>query len=880
MKAKGRIELFGKRADFILAHLTDSGLYYLNTTVYNVSLYDVNIFRTAVILPSSIRNFGKKVIIQKASFIYSNKRGIIGTQLINPGFVLKGQMKLWNRNATIDLRYLKSSRLFGFEFTLDRISLDDVDLIKKLVTLPQRVVDFTKKIALDNVVIKYANNSGRVAGKKLKKGMSITGNAKAGSKTGKLTFLHSPAKNLYYFELKIARVTLNDLNFMKGIVKMPSAISQIGNNIAVKDLRIMYANRTGRIGMHIFKKGFLAFGLPDFSKIPGFNKLIKFLHLKDLNFNFDPDLGLCFDVNVKFLGELKVLLAKFFKLRLPPYKIKIAFDGFNLSFNFPILRNVNWTIPLNPLLGTKIKLLSMYLKVLLPIRGGIPRFDFDMKMKVKPSKWDKWLNFEPELVFNPETASVVFKATMKDTWRHPFGVKIGNILIKDAAYEIGINLITGLPDDFGFIIKELDFFGEKVGGMIKCSAEDKVVLFGFRINKLNLKNFSVLTTFLPDKFFDKIISIHNVDIKIAPFGGRIGNITVKPGITFKCGNARFGPFSGSLDVHTGGLYSFSGYIKAKFNSGLDKLEKKILDKVKGIPYLRPILGKILSSFGIDYLKLNINASLTKAAMKLDVGVKVMGKHHHLKLDISFNPLDLAIKIAKELEHLLADELAKVWNALKDAVLKAGKEVKKAAVKTYHAVSHFFTHDIGNYVSAVTDYVKRVAYTIWKKIKKWTWKVWKWVWHLVTRKETHHKYVIVKFHYNKRLKKMKHFTNNLVGKLHKHSKDTLNNFYKRVKGNIKYFAGDTLKQIIKPEFEKLVKMSTNHWHGVYVSHRAEGFFKSHDRSRGLKEYKKIVKARFEKMKAWVLSSYKKVFKDKPALLNIMNKKYVKFLFSNF
>ncbi len=880
LKAKGQLELFGKKADFELAHLSDSGLYYLNTTVYNVSLYDVNIFRAATILPSQIRNFGKNVIVKRANFTYANKRALLDNRLINPGFVLKGDMRLWNKNATIDLRYLKATSLFGFEFTLNNITLNDINIIKKLVTLPQSVVNFTKKISLNNIVIKYGNKSGRISGKKIKQGFSIAGDARAGSKTGDLLFLYSPAKELFYFQLKIDHLSLNDLNFMKGIIKMPAVINQIGSYIAVKDLRIMYANRSGRIGMHIFKKGFMAFGLPDFSKIPGFGKLIKFLHLKDLHLNFDPDLGLCFNVKLNFLGELRNLLAKFFKLRLPDFNIKIAFDGFNLSFNIPLLKGFHFDLNINPLLGTRIKLLSMFLKIKLPIRGGLPQFDFDMKMKVKPSKWDKWLNFEPELVFDPETVSVEFKASMKDTWRHPFGVRVGNIMIKDVAFEIGINLLTGEPDDFGFICKELDFFGEKVGGMIKCSAVDKVVLFGFKINKLDLKNFSILTRFLPSKFFDKLVSIRNVEIKIAPFGGRIGNINISPGITFKCDSARFGPFSGSLDIHTGGLTSFSGYIKATFKSGLDKLEKKILHKVRGIPLLRPILGKILSTFGIDYMKLNINASITKAEMKLDLGIKVLGKHHHIKIDIAFDPLELAIKIVEKLEHILGDVLAKIWNALKNAVITVGKDIKKAAVKSYHAVTHFFTHTVGHYISAVSDYVKRVAYSIWKRIKKWTWKVWKWVSHWIRKKVTKHKYVKVHFDYKKRLAKMKQWAHKLNNMINKEAVKYFNQFYKNVKPKITNFAGKPLKEIIQPEFTKLVKMFVGRFHHIHISTQAEDFFKSPDKAKGLKIYRKMVTSSFNILKNWIVKTFNAKFKEKPAVLELTNKKALKTLFAGF
>gem|GEM_PF-4908287 len=162
-------------------------------------------------------------------------------------------------------------------------------------------------------------------------------------------------------------------------------------------------------------------------------------------------------------------------------------------------------------------------------------FSLACTIEVKLKDKERPLFFTGRVKFDPKSAAIA--GTMEGRWDKPFGIK--GLSLYDVALEIGIEFAvfstTGLPSVFG-ITGGMDIGSVKAAMAVKTMLTSPDVLLMGRINKLSLMDLVEVVRKMGIKIPKKVIpeiGISDVDIKIAPVAGYIGEIKFDKGYTVK-----------------------------------------------------------------------------------------------------------------------------------------------------------------------------------------------------------------------------------------------------------------------------------------------------------------------------------------------------------
>ena len=160
-----------------------------------------------------------------------------------------------------------------------------------------------------------------------------------------------------------------------------------------------------------------------------------------------------------------------------------------------------------------------------------PSFAVITSIFVKPAKRDPYLEFIGKLALSP--VDVRMSGTMKGTWRNPFGIK--GIKISNVALEGAFNVQSGLPSALGFT-GQIEMFGKKAGmAALLDLVQVNKSLVQFSLNKINLRDFITFAKKIGLRIPKQVvpnIGFKNIKFKVAPMGGKIGEISFEPGISF------------------------------------------------------------------------------------------------------------------------------------------------------------------------------------------------------------------------------------------------------------------------------------------------------------------------------------------------------------
>ncbi len=176
--------------------------------------------------------------------------------------------------------------------------------------------------------------------------------------------------------------------------------------------------------------------------------------------------------------------------------------------------------------------------VAIELAGAGPSISMLASIAVKPTPQDKPLLFTGRIKVDPDKASGA--GTMQGEWKDPLGVK--GLAISDCAFEMGIDYSifsnTGVPTVYGIT-------GGLQLGTVKAMMATKIVggagaadsILAGRVNKLDLHDLVSLVNAaniisIPIEQVPQL-KIEDVDITIAPKGGKIGEIRFEQGVTVK-----------------------------------------------------------------------------------------------------------------------------------------------------------------------------------------------------------------------------------------------------------------------------------------------------------------------------------------------------------
>jgi DNA-binding transcriptional regulator GbsR (MarR family) len=237
-------------------------------------------------------------------------------------------------------------------------------------------------------------------------------------------------------------------------------------------------------------------------------------------------------------------------------------------------------IPTDIQISNKARMTALALE----FNGAGPSVSLLGQMTVTPSDKDEPLTLTARTKIEPDSASIA--ATMQGTWDNPLGIK--GLALEDIAVEVGIDypvfMSTGLPTKFGITGgMQIGSVKAKVAALMTANLAEIILLA--KLNHLTIRDIAELAKSMALKIVkeqEKILSaaqavassaekitgsdskvsgglsaanstmktvdtaianlntnlipdigFYDVEIKVAPTGGMIGEITFDPGLTFK-----------------------------------------------------------------------------------------------------------------------------------------------------------------------------------------------------------------------------------------------------------------------------------------------------------------------------------------------------------
>ena len=194
---------------------------------------------------------------------------------------------------------------------------------------------------------------------------------------------------------------------------------------------------------------------------------------------------------------------------------------------------------------------------------GEPTVGIICDLTVQPTNQDTPLVFAARI--NIEAYQVAISGTMEGFWDNPAGLK--GLRIGDLALGIGFSYVEGIPSEFGLTGK-LHIGTKRAELAINVAVDPRNIIFAGRMPDLSIHDIIDLANKMGVKLKKtKIppIGFENVALKIAPFGGQIGEIRIDRGITLSSETTTIFNQKGIVDI---GM-DYSGIIMKGYMSKID-----------------------------------------------------------------------------------------------------------------------------------------------------------------------------------------------------------------------------------------------------------------------------------------------------------------------
>lgn len=302
----------------------------------------------------------------------------------------------------------------------------------------------------------------------------------------------------------------------------------------------------------------------------------------------NPHLNMTINKGIGFGGTLRVtgpinVLVKLLGMKTAHVGCYAAV-GTKLS-DFFLTASLGAKLPFKGKIAKKLQSGSLDLTI-----TGRPSFIIGGNMTVTPSDKDAPLEFTAQGEITP--LELKLSGSMAGMWNNPLGIK--KLSIGDLGLEVDIIyeqfIASGIPSGAGLTGK-IAIGDSSAGGGLKISENPKDELFFANARNLTLYNIakwvkipSAVRKTIPKKF-----GLDYADIRIAPFGGKIGTIPVDKGTT-AAGKVTLGPATGeaSLNVDLAGI-QFSFDFEQNILSELNKvIQGKDTKKKSQGPHFKPV----------------------------------------------------------------------------------------------------------------------------------------------------------------------------------------------------------------------------------------------------------------------------------------------------
>ncbi len=385
-----------------------------------------------------------------------------------------------------------------------------------------------------------------------------------------------------------------------------------------------YQVKFGSLGTYIFSgtSGNLItrLNLNQLKNFPGY-QVMRLMNISNIQLKYD-DLKLTLSGEIRTSGKLKNLF-NILKIPRPMFKVsaELGWRSINLKARMPI----NVTIPVIPSLGTSLtfRALELGFKIQAELDKNkkgkrtvvpTPVLSITGLCYFKPSNADKKLKIDLTASYNLLNQQFALAGTLRDTWKNPFAIKqklkiVGDIIIKNAALEIGYIPGSPTPTKVGIMAEKISAFGLDMGFAMDANPADGKVAFMMRKESMPALQFiELISRVLSKKFpFPPIpasSAVGPVSILFSPTGGTVGSLKISQGLSFK-GEINL-PLSIHSQIECRADFSKGAFFKIEMKTA--KVKEYVLSKVKNIPIIQPIINQVLNTFNIRKIMLLLKAS--------------------------------------------------------------------------------------------------------------------------------------------------------------------------------------------------------------------------------------------------------------------------------
>ncbi len=428
-------------------------------------------------------------------------------------------------------------------------------------------------------------------------------------------------------------------------------------------------------------------------KIPGYEMLSPF-KLGKIDLYIHTTNGLGFKTKIRPKGKFKKLF-NFLKIKNPYIEFggRIAVTGLELKSSLNLEKTIWFSKKAG--IGYRYKKLEFLINLGLSTgndEGGTsgkvaiePLIKIKSVMEFKPSKYDEWVYFSPDISYNFISQSIAFSGTLKN-WKNVFRLKKHlkkSINIPEAAVQIEINpanplLIAG----FGIAATDVNIFDNRFTCLFSVDVDSGSFVLQAEKKSLTLNDLKDMIaggvgSFIPDVFPDSF-GLRNIKLLIAPTGGQVGEIKVDPG--FEISGEWFinGVGNGSIEIYA----DLKRGVKFAGDLDLRELKKTVNKKLSKIPIIKPIINEIFKTFYLNYFGFSFQVSArAKVSATLDLDMTLFRKNFKFTLD------------SGDLKNIVTTIANKIVDVAREKVLAAfiavGEKIAETATTLYSSVRNGF-----------------------------------------------------------------------------------------------------------------------------------------------------------------------------------------------
>jgi len=439
---------------------------------------------------------------------------------------------------------------------------------------------------------------------------------------------------------------------------------------------------------------------------PGFKVLAK-LGLKDIFLNISGD-GLYMNAQADTKSSLKKV-CDLFQITTPYIEVNATITSHSLELEGNLEFKdgpVEFFTIKETGTGVKFNAASIETK----LEQGSVELGFTTNLLIKPTKYDPELNCTYTFSYDIFSQTLTGSGSMMSTWTNPLGsstfLEPESIVFSNAAVELGINVLTLLPVNVGFAMKEGKIFTLDFSVVVSIDPVGKSVAFTGSREKMNANDF---TTFLREGFglsvpnvLPEIYYIEEPLVLFSPNGGTVSEVDIDKGFALKgiihIGDAMQGPIDFKFDMENElVLHMDLNYDFRKF----------VMNEVRKIKPLAPVANEILKTFQVRKLYVDMYANKEEknfsGLAKCDF--ELFGHAHHIEFEAALDPDVIVQKLVNEIKNLAQPQILAAAKVISDNVAKVAGPALSASLN----IAQQGFGKLGDFGKVVAEYKNHITH---------------------------------------------------------------------------------------------------------------------------------------------------------------------------